>query len=133
MLNFIHSRGDFTSMESFAVFPKLDDLQVTVKGKPVTRDPDFKSPSEFEWIVHPYGYFKVTQNRTVFNFSKVEGITFCGELGPPLAWEVQQLSTFLELHPPNSCICNVNLLIQKIEEFEKPFPYFHKLLAITKI
>ena len=86
MLNFIHSRGDNDSMESFAVFPALHDIEITVKGKPVSHDPDFKSPSDFEWNIKPYGYFKVVQNRTIFNFSSVEGVHFSGEFGPPEPW-----------------------------------------------
>lgn len=71
MLSFIHSKGDGSSMESFAVYPSNDDIEVTVRGKPVTSNPDFKSPANFEWKVKPYGYFRVTENETRFNFTNV--------------------------------------------------------------
>lgn len=86
MLSFIHSKGDGSSMESFAVYPSSDDIEVTVRGKPVTSDPDFKSPANFEWKVKQYGYFRVTENETRFNFTNVGGVTFIGVLGPPKPW-----------------------------------------------
>ena len=86
MLSFIHSKGDGRSMESFAVFPPSEDIEVTVQGKPVTSDPDFKSPANFEWKAKPYGYFRVNENETRFNFTYVEGVSFIGVLGPPQPW-----------------------------------------------
>lgn len=86
MLSFIHSKGDGSSMESFAVYPSSGDIEVTVHGKPVTSNPDFKSPANFEWKVKPYGYFRVTENETRFNFTNVAGVTFIGVLGPPKPW-----------------------------------------------
>ena len=86
MLSFIHSRGDNSSMESFQVFPALEDIDVSVRGGPVTANPDDASPADFEWNIKPYGYFKTTPNRTIFNFTNVQGISFSGELGPPCPW-----------------------------------------------
>lgn len=86
MLSFIHSKGDGRSMESFAVYPPSEDIEVTVQGKPVTSDPDFKSPANFEWKAKPYGYFRVNENETRFNFTNVEGVSFIGVLGPPQPW-----------------------------------------------
>ena len=86
ILSFIHSKGDGSSMESFAVYPSNDDIEVTVRGKPVMSDPDFKSPANFEWRVKPYGYFRVTENETIFNFTNVRGVTFIGEFGSPKPW-----------------------------------------------
>lgn len=86
MLSFIHSKGDESSMESFTVYPSSEDIQVTVRGKPVTSNPDFKSPANFEWKAKPYGYFRVTENETKFNFTNVAGVTFIGVLGPPRPW-----------------------------------------------
>lgn len=86
MLSFIHSKGDESSMESFTVYPSSEDFKVTVRGKPVTSNPDFKSPANFEWKVKPYGYFRVTENETKFNFTNVGGVTFIGVLGPPRPW-----------------------------------------------
>lgn len=73
-------------MESFAVYPSNDDIEVTVRGKPVTFNPDFTSPANFEWKVKAYGYFRVTENETRFNFTNVGGVTFIGVLGPPKPW-----------------------------------------------
>lgn len=86
MLSFIHSKGDESSMERFDVYPSDDDIKVTVRGKPVTSDPDFKTPANFEWMVKPYGYFRVDENKTTFNFTNVKGVTFAGELGRPQPW-----------------------------------------------
>ncbi|KAL9950658.1 hypothetical protein ACROYT_G043187 [Oculina patagonica] len=86
MLSFIHSKGDGSSMESFTVYPSSENIEVTVQGKPVTRNPDFKSPANFEWKAKPYGYFRVTENETKFNFTNVGGVTFIGVLGPPRPW-----------------------------------------------
>ena len=86
MLSFIHSRGDASSMESFQVFPAPEDIDVSVKGGPVTENPDDASPADFEWSIKPYGYFKASQNRTTFNFTNVQGVSFSGQFGPPKPW-----------------------------------------------
>lgn len=86
MVSIIHSKGDGSSMESFDVYPSSNDIEVTVRGKPVTSDPDFKSPANFEWKAKPYGYFRVNENETRFNFTNVGGVSFIGVLGPPKPW-----------------------------------------------
>ena len=86
MVSLIHSKGDGTSMESFKVYPSSHDIDVTVKGKPVTRNPDFKSPANFEWKAKRYGYFTVNERETRFNFTNMEGVSFVGVLGPPKPW-----------------------------------------------
>ena len=55
MVSIIHSKGDESSMESFEVYPSSENVEVTVRGKPVTYDPDFKSLANFEWRAEPYG------------------------------------------------------------------------------
>lgn len=86
MVSMIHSKGDESSMESVEVYPSSEDLQVTVRGKPVTEDPDFKSPANFEWRANPYGYFRVNEHETRFSFTNVSGVSFNGVFGPPRPW-----------------------------------------------
>ena len=86
MVSIIHSKGDESSMESFEVYPLSENVEVTVRGKPVTDDPDFKSPANFEWRAKPYGYFRVNEHETRFNFTNVSGVSFIGVLGPPRPW-----------------------------------------------
>ena len=86
MVSIIHSKGDGSSMQSFTVYPSNDDIEVTVEGKPVTSNPDFKSPANFEWKAKPYGYFKVNGNETRFNFTNIGGVSFIGVFGPPKPW-----------------------------------------------
>ena len=74
MVSIIHSKGDESSMESFDVYPSSENVEVTVRGKPVTENPDFKSPANFEWRAKPYGYFRVNENETRFNFTNVSGV-----------------------------------------------------------
>ena len=86
LLGLLHSRGDDQPMESFAVFPAPEATAITARGRPVRRDPDARSPADFEWRAEPYGYFRVRGDRTEFNFTGVDGVDFSGELGPPQAW-----------------------------------------------
>ena len=86
MLSLIHSKGDESTMQSYPVFTSAEDVEITVQGKPVSGDPDFKSPAHFEWKVKPYGYFNVTENGTIFNFTDVKGVSFIGVLGRPRPW-----------------------------------------------
>ena len=86
MVSIIHSKGDGRTMESFAVYPSNEDIEVTVNGKPVSNNPDFKSPANFEWKAKPYGYFRVNENETRINFTNVDGVSFIGVLGPPKPW-----------------------------------------------
>ena len=86
MVSLIHSKGDGTPMESFQVYPSSNDIEVTVQGKPVTRDPDFKSPANFEWMAKPYGYFKVNERGTQFHFRNIRDVSFSGVFGPPKPW-----------------------------------------------
>ena len=76
MISIIHSKGDESSMESFEVYPSSENVEVTVRGKPVTDNPDFKSPANREWRAEPYGYYRVTEHETRFN------VSFIGVLGP---------------------------------------------------
>lgn len=86
MVSLIHSEGDGTSMQSFKVYPSANDIEVTVQGKPVTKNPDFKSPANFEWRAKPYGYFRVNEHETRFNFTDIDGVSFIGVFGPPKPW-----------------------------------------------
>ena len=86
MVSIIHSKGDGTTMDSFSVYPSSEDIEVTVQGKPVSSDPDFKSPANFQWKAKPYGYFRVNENETRFNFTNMEGVSFIGVFGPPKPW-----------------------------------------------
>ncbi|XP_068677285.1 uncharacterized protein [Montipora foliosa] len=86
IVSLLHSRGDDTSLQTFQVFPSNDDIEVTAWGESVTTNPDFKSPASFEWKAKPYGYFRVNEHGTRFNFTNIGGVSFIGILGPPKPW-----------------------------------------------
>lgn len=86
VVSLFHSRGDDSSMEVFQGSPSNDDVEVTSLGKTVTTDPDFKSPASFEWKAKSYGFFRVDEQETRFNFTNFNGVSFIGVLGPPNPW-----------------------------------------------
>ena len=85
-LGFVRSRGYNESMEVVDIFPDGENISVTVRGgQEVTADPDKTSPSYFEWVAKPFGYFNVTPNSTVFDF-QAEGVRFKGNFETPVQW-----------------------------------------------
>ncbi|XP_070576713.1 uncharacterized protein [Ptychodera flava] len=83
----IRSNGGRESMRSFNAFPDSSDIVIAGKGgTPIEVNPDMKSPPNFTWTSKRHGYFKVTPNDTVFDFT-ISDIRFRGNLGPPLPWD----------------------------------------------
>ncbi|XP_072163474.1 uncharacterized protein [Diadema setosum] len=86
-LGLIRSNGSDASMVVVEAYPNEDDIEVTVKGgKPVTKNPYLMPSSYFEWTARSYGFFNVTPNSTVFDFT-IDEINFSGNFSGPVAWD----------------------------------------------
>ncbi|XP_078000925.1 uncharacterized protein LOC144453489 [Glandiceps talaboti] len=85
-LAFLHSDDYEHSMQKIEVFPDKYNITRSVMGdKQVTKDPDFSSPAYFSWVAEPFGYFNVTNDATVFDFT-LPDVRFRAQIGPPLPW-----------------------------------------------
>ncbi|XP_054766754.2 uncharacterized protein LOC129273769 isoform X1 [Lytechinus pictus] len=86
-IGLLRSNGE-SPMVVVEAYPDEDDIEVTIHGgKPVTgKNPSLQTPSYFEYVARPFGFFNVTPDSTVFNFT-IEGVTFAGSFSGPLLWD----------------------------------------------
>lgn len=86
-IGLVNSNGQGSPMVVVQAYPDEDDIEVTVHGGgPINKDPSLHAPSYFEYVVRPYGFYNVTPNSTVFNFT-IDGVTFAGNFTRPLLWD----------------------------------------------
>ena len=85
-ISLVCSKGQGSPMVVVQAYPDEDDIEVTVHGQPINKDPSLQAPSYFEYVVRPYGFYNVTPNSTVFNFT-IDGVTFAGNFTRPLLWD----------------------------------------------
>ena len=82
-------RSDGTNpMVAAEVFPDPVHIHVTVgeDGQKVSKDPKLKGTPDFQWSAKNYGFFRVTEKNTNFDFT-VDGIHFTGSFGAPVLWD----------------------------------------------
>ena len=86
-IGLIRSDGD-NPMIAVEAFPIPADICVKVgeNGLKVTENPKLKGSPDFEWSVQKFGYYRVTKNKTYFDFT-VDGIRFAGSFGSPVSWD----------------------------------------------
>ena len=79
---------DACTLTSSNAYFTSKQLNITVKGQPVTQNPDTESPANFEWIVNngmEGGTFTQTNDKTNFNF-RIGDWTFRGAAGHHVPW-----------------------------------------------
>ncbi|XP_033627251.1 uncharacterized protein LOC117290107 [Asterias rubens] len=85
-ISIIRSDGNSAPFVVAEAYPDEDTISVTVSGgRPVTGNPDNWSPSHFEWVAKPFGFFNVTPDSTTFDFT-IGDDRFSGNFGPPSPW-----------------------------------------------
>ncbi|XP_071094196.1 uncharacterized protein [Haliotis cracherodii] len=85
-VSILYSEGCTTcKLMSYNGFFNRSQMNITVHGFPVSKNPDDISPAVFEWTTGQNITFNVQENRTHFSF-QTEGAIFRGIVSSPIPW-----------------------------------------------
>ena len=72
-------------MQAFSAFPEPATINITSNGRPITTNPDYKSPPNFRWDAGALGFYQTEGDTTVMNFS-VGGAAFVARTSGGAPW-----------------------------------------------